>query len=89
MKWPKVLLGEVLNPVERPEVPIVGSVYRQIGVKLWGEGAYERETIDGGQTRYRTFSKVETNDIIVNKIWGPGWKRGCCSRKAFRLLFIK
>jgi type I restriction enzyme S subunit len=44
-------------------------MYRQIGVRLWGEGAYERESIDGGQTRYGTLSHVEADDIIVNKIW--------------------
>ncbi|MBI5192985.1 MAG: restriction endonuclease subunit S, partial [Nitrospirae bacterium] len=67
--WPMVPLGEVALPVERPEVLIAGIEYRQIGVKLWGEGAYEREAIDGGQTKYKTLSKVEADDIIVNKIW--------------------
>jgi type I restriction enzyme S subunit len=67
--WPIVPLEKVAVPVERPEVPTVGHLYRQIGVKLWGEGAYERETIDGSQTKYKTFSRVEADDIIVNKIW--------------------
>ncbi len=67
--WPMVPLGEVISPVERPEAPLPGVEYRQIGVRLWGEGAYERETIDGGQTKYKTFSRVEAGDIIVNKIW--------------------
>jgi len=43
--------------------------YHQVGVKLWGVGAYEREPVDGGDTRYKTLSRVEANDIIVNKIW--------------------
>jgi type I restriction enzyme S subunit len=64
-----VPLGEVASPVERPEVPVPGKVYRQVGVKLWGEGAYEREAIDGSQTKYKTLSRVEADDIIVNKIW--------------------
>jgi type I restriction enzyme S subunit len=46
-----------------------GVIYRQLGVKLWGEGAYERESIDGAATKYATLSRVEANDIIVNKIW--------------------
>jgi type I restriction enzyme S subunit len=45
---PMVRLGEVVDPVGRAESPIPGKTYRQIGVKLWGEGAYEREPIDGG-----------------------------------------
>jgi type I restriction enzyme S subunit len=38
-------------------------------VKLWGVGAYEREPVDGSETRYKTLSRVEADDIIVNKIW--------------------
>ena len=64
-----VPLRSVTLPVERPEVPTAGTVYRQIGVKLWGEGAYERGSIDGSQTKYKTLSRVEADDIIVNKIW--------------------
>jgi type I restriction enzyme S subunit len=67
--WPMVPLGEIVKPIQRVEVPVPGTSYRQIGVKLWGEGAYERESIDGGQTRYKTLSCVEADDIIVNKIW--------------------
>lgn len=68
-KWPVVRLGEVLIPVERPVVPIPGTSYRQLGVRLWGEGAYERESIDGADTKYSTLSRVEADDIVVNKIW--------------------
>ncbi len=67
--FPLVPLGEVAAPVERRETPILGKTYRQIGVRLWGEGAYEREPIDGGQTKYKTLSRVGADDIIVNKIW--------------------
>lgn len=68
-KWPTVRLEKLAMPIERPNVPIPGITYRQIGVKLWGEGAYQRETIDGGATKYKTLSRVEADDIIVNKIW--------------------
>lgn len=67
--FPLFRLGDVALPVYRQEQPVPGKVYRQIGVKLWGQGAYERERIDGGQTRYRMFWRVEPGDIIVNKIW--------------------
>ncbi|MDD2836906.1 MAG: restriction endonuclease subunit S [Methanothrix sp.] len=64
-----VQLKDIMVPIERPENPIPGKIYRQLGVKLWGEGAYERESIDGGQTKYKTLSSVQENDIVVNKIW--------------------
>ena len=67
--WPTVKLGEVVDSVQRPEVPIPGTNYRQIGVRLWGEGAYEREPIDGAETRYAQLYRAETDDVIVNKIW--------------------
>jgi type I restriction enzyme, S subunit len=67
--WPFVPLAWIIKPIERAEVPVTGNSYRQVGVKLWGVGAYEREAIDGGGTRYKTLSRVEANDIIVNKIW--------------------
>ena len=67
--WKTVRLAEVLTRVERPEAPMAGTTYRQLGVKLWGQGAYEREAIDGADTRYATLSRVAANDVVVNKIW--------------------
>jgi type I restriction enzyme S subunit len=67
--WPVLKLGEVVKPVQRADTPIPGTTYRQIGVKLWGEGAYERETMDGSQTKYPQLFRAEAGDIIVNKIW--------------------
>lgn len=64
-----IAIGEVAIPAERAQVPVAGCQYRQLGVQLWGKGAYERETIDGSQTKYNTLSRVESGDIIVNKIW--------------------
>jgi len=68
-KWPKVKLGAVMIPVERGETPIPGKPYRQIGVKLWGEGCYEREQIDGADTKYTRLFRAEAGDTVVNKIW--------------------
>lgn len=67
--WPKVRLGEVVTPARRGEVPLPGTTYRQIGVKLWGEGAYERETMDGSHTKYAQLFRAAAGDTIVNKIW--------------------
>lgn len=67
--WDSVSLSEVLIPIERSETPISGKLYRQLGVRLWGEGAYERDPLDGSETKYKTLSQVKLNDIVVNKIW--------------------
>jgi len=67
--WPLAPLEDVLERVERPEEPIPGTIYRQIGVKWWGLGAYERESIDGGNTKYKVLFQTTENDVIINKIW--------------------
>lgn len=46
-----------------------GTSYRTLGVKWWGEGAYERQTIDGAETAAKTLSLVREGDLIINKIW--------------------
>ena len=69
MEWPIVSLHDVAEQVRRPEVPQLGTAYRQIGVRLWGEGAYQRESIDGSETKYSVLYRVQTGDIVVNKIW--------------------
>jgi type I restriction enzyme S subunit len=68
-RFSEVKLHQVITPVERPEEPVAGRAYRQIGVRLWGQGAYERETIDGAQTKYPRFNRTMTDDVILNKIW--------------------
>ena len=67
--WDEVALGEVAKPVTRPVEVVIGRSYRTIGVRWWGEGAYEREPIDGSQTAAKTFSLVREGDLIINKIW--------------------
>jgi hypothetical protein len=68
-RWPSVPIGEIARPVQRSETPEAGVIYRQVGVRLWGEGAYEREPLDGGSTRYATLFRCEEGDLIINKIW--------------------
>lgn len=67
--WPIKQLKDLIDRIERLETPIPGNDYRQLGVRLWGVGAYERPTIDGGETKYKTLAKVEANDVVLNKIW--------------------
>lgn len=67
--FPEVALRQVVVPVARGVAPQPGTSYRQIGVRLWGEGAYEREPVDGGATQYATLYEARTGDIVVNKIW--------------------
>ncbi len=67
--WPKVALAKICAPAERYTTPAPGETYRQLGVRLWGEGAYEREQIDGADTKYKNFNYIKSDDLVVNKIW--------------------
>lgn len=67
--WQVVSLGDVCTPADRFTTPSAGVAYRQLGVRLWGEGAYEREQIDGAETKYAAFNRIEADDLVVNKIW--------------------
>ena len=95
--WPAVKLGEVVTPVARAESPMPGASYRQIGVRLWGEGAYDRGAIDGSQTKYAKLFRAESGDIIVNKIWArngsvavvPATLAGCFGSSEFPMFAPK
>jgi type I restriction enzyme S subunit len=66
---PEVPLAEIAKPISRSVEVVPGQNYRTIGVKWWGEGAYERQTIDGSGTAAKTLSLVRQGDLIINKIW--------------------
>jgi len=66
---PEVPLAEIAKPISRSVEVIPGQSYRTIGVKWWGEGAYERQMIDGSGTAAKTLSLVRKGDLIINKIW--------------------
>jgi type I restriction enzyme S subunit len=68
-EFPHVPFGEFARPVARPVKVQPGVLYRTLGVKWWGEGAYERATMDGSTIRTETLSIVKTGDLIFNKIW--------------------
>ena len=65
----EVPIGTVARLNQKAETTEPSKTYRQIGVKLWGTGAYERESVKGAQTKYKTLFLMEEGDIVVNKIW--------------------
>jgi len=67
--WQEVPLKKFAKLISRPVQVEAGTEYRTIGVKWWGMGAYERETIDGSRTAAKTLSIVREGDLIINKIW--------------------
>ena len=64
-----VPLSQIARPITRPIPVTPGTKYRTIGVKWWGEGAYERQTIDGAETAAKVLSIIREGDLVINKIW--------------------
>lgn len=64
-----VALRDVARPIVRAETPDPDKTYRLIGVRWWGEGAYQHSQKSGAETQAPTLVRVQTGDIVINKIW--------------------
>ena len=53
--WPKIRLGEVLRRSEETVEPKADAEYREITVRLWGNGVVERGRIVGASLSGRRF----------------------------------
>ena len=67
--WKMVKLGKVLKPSQNQVSVTPFENYPQIGIRLWGEGAYAREDVLGSATQYKFFFRAEKGDLTFNKIW--------------------
>lgn len=68
-KWKKVELNELCSlSIEKEQVKEFNN-YRLVGIRLWGQGLYERDSIVGHSTQYKFFTKSKTGDLLFNKIW--------------------
>lgn len=67
--WPKVRLGEVLQPVARSEAVDAAKEYRLLGVRLDGQGPFLRETVTGAQTSASKLSRVAAGDFIYSRLF--------------------
>jgi len=67
--WQNIKLQRILSRSTLLEEPISAQKYNQVGIQLWGKGAYARESIDGGNTGYKFFNRLTSGDVVVNKIW--------------------
>lgn len=67
--WKKIKLQHILTKSLLLEKPMPAKNYNQVGIQLWGKGAYARESIDGANTGYKFFNRLTSGDVVVNKIW--------------------
>lgn len=62
-------LSEIASLTWRGEVPQPDEIYRLVGVRWWGGGAYEYKRIQGSGTQAPLLFRVEPGDLVINKIW--------------------
>lgn len=67
--WPSLPLRFVATQVDRWEAPVSGKRYPLVGVKWWGAGVHVHDTVDGANTKAPQLRRVQTDDLIINKIW--------------------
>lgn len=69
--WAVKSLGELTEQV-KVEVPLEpDTAYRQLGVRWWGEGVYDRETQSGKQIKSTKLYKVSAGWIVYNRLFAP------------------
>lgn len=67
--WQRVKLASIARPVRRVVPVEPNNLYRTMGVKWWGLGAYERESKPGHTISATKMYAVKPGDLVINKIW--------------------
>jgi restriction endonuclease S subunit len=69
MTWPRVRLGDVLQPVPRP-VDVDGATeYREIGIRSHGRGLFHKEPVSGTALGDKKVFWVEPGDFVLNIVF--------------------
>lgn len=69
MTWPRVRLGDVLEPVPRPvEVDPAGE-YREIGIRSHGRGLFHKEPVYGAALGDKKVFWVKPGDFVLNIVF--------------------
>ena len=58
----------------------LGQEYPQVGVKGFGEGLFEKGSVDGSQTTYKAFNRLYFGAVVLSQV--KGWEGAlavCCS----------
>ncbi|MCJ2032633.1 restriction endonuclease subunit S [Methylobacterium sp. J-068] len=68
-RWPKVPLGQIAELTWRGQTVDPDRKYRLVGVRWWGEGAYEYKILSGSEIQANQLFRTEEGDLVINKIW--------------------
>jgi type I restriction enzyme, S subunit len=67
--WYRSQLRAIAAPVRRAIRIRSNVLYRTMGVRWWGKGAYERESKLGKDIKASNMFLVHESDLVVNRIW--------------------
>lgn len=70
--WNPVPLGELLQPVSRPEAVQATDTYNLLGAHWYAKGLYTKESKDGSGIRASKLYRVEQGDFVYNRLFA--WK---------------
>jgi len=70
--WPLVPLGELLNPISRPETVDPDNTYRILGAHWYAQGLYVKDVTTGAGIQAKSLYRVEENDFVYNRLFA--WK---------------
>lgn len=75
--YPVATFADILSSVDRTIMLSDIEEYDCIGVRLYGQGAFVRETLPGLSIRRKKQSRIHAGDIIYNKLFA--WKGAFCT----------
>ena len=71
-KWSLARLGDVLHPVERPEIVEAAREYRVLGIRWYGNGFFVKDTKLGQEIKAQKVYRVRKGDFGYNRLFA--WK---------------
>lgn len=69
MNWSLVPLGEVLQPISRPEPVDPEKEYRLLGAHWYAKGLYVKDVKPGSEIRASAAYRVEEGDFVYNRLF--------------------
>jgi len=67
-----VRLNEILTLDEIRQEVQLGRYYPRVGVKGFGQGLFERETLEGAGTTYKAFNRLYDGAVVLSQV--KGWE---------------
>lgn len=75
-EWQRVRLGDVTTQVKDSEKVVPNKTYDLLGLRMWGGGAYLRESVDTTTSKAHTLYRATEGQFIYNRMFAWGGSFG-------------